>query len=76
MKVIQTTKIVFSVLFSLILVVGCSNKVAPDDIDKITLELVEQKQDLHGIIYTLRMKNGSRHVIKQNNVYLYFPIKT
>ena len=64
------------ILLIFLIVISCNNdeEVKPHDIDNIRLELVEQKEDLNGMIYTLRIENNSNHVIIQNNVYVSFPI--
>lgn len=42
---------------------------------KIKLELVEQENLEDGISYSIKLINNSDYVIKQNNVYVSFPIK-
>ncbi len=44
--------------------------------ENINLELVEQKEVQDGAIYTLKLINNSNQAIKQNNVFLSYPIKT
>ncbi|MGG4345710.1 hypothetical protein [Paenibacillus lautus] len=68
---------IISVILCLLISVSCSNnnEVTTDDIDNISLELVEQKEELNGKIFTLKLHNKSGHIIVQNNVYLSFPIK-
>ncbi|OPA75362.1 hypothetical protein BVG16_22505 [Paenibacillus selenitireducens] len=68
---------IFIVILCLITIVSCSNnkEVTSEDIANIRLELKEQKEELNGILYTLRLQNKSRQIIVQNNVYLSFPIK-
>ncbi|TCZ69134.1 hypothetical protein E0485_24000 [Paenibacillus albiflavus] len=69
----------FTIFLSILITftVSCSNdeKNTPNDIDNIRLEMTEQREDQNGMIYTLRLQNKSKQVIKQNNVYLSFPIK-
>ncbi|WP_088015012.1 hypothetical protein [Gottfriedia acidiceleris] len=43
---------------------------------KINIHLVKKTHDNHNIIYTFKMQNDSNNVIKQNNVYMHFNIKT
>ncbi|HZG84356.1 hypothetical protein [Paenibacillus sp.] len=67
------------VIFLLSLIIaGCNNEVivTSQDIDNISLEIVEHQENPRGINYTLRLHNKSKQVIKQNNVYLSFPIIT
>lgn len=72
-------KPLFIIVIILFLLVSlcCSNTkgITYEYIDNITLELKEQKIELNGIIFTLRLQNKSSHIIVQNNVYLSFPIK-
>lgn len=65
------------VILCLLISVSCSNnrEVTTDDIDNIKLELVEQKEEANGKVFTLKLHNKSSHIIVQNNVYLSFPIK-
>jgi len=65
------------VILCLLISVSCSNKreVTTDDIDNIKLELIEQKEEANGKVFTLKLHNKSSHIIVQNNVYLSFPIK-
>lgn len=59
------------------LMMSCNNNaVTSEDIDKIKLEIVEMRPHLVGLSYTIRLSNQSRQVIKQNKVYLSYPIKT
>lgn len=73
-------KFLISFMFIILFIVGCSNeqsvKVTFDDIEKIKLKLVEKQEMKDGISYTIKLENDSDYVIKQNNVYLYYPIKT
>lgn len=48
----------------------------PEDIDNIKLTIEEKIEKPHGLTYSLKLQNNSKHVIKQNNVYLSYPIKT
>ncbi|GIO95980.1 hypothetical protein J14TS5_10660 [Paenibacillus lautus] len=65
------------VILCLLISVSCSNnrEVTTDDIDNIKLELVEQREEANGKVFTLKLHNKSSHIIVQNNVYLSFPIK-
>ncbi|QGQ97674.1 hypothetical protein EHS13_23670 [Paenibacillus psychroresistens] len=72
-------KLYFSVtiLFVLLLSSGCNKNYAinPNDIDNIKLELVNISKLPQGTSYAIKLKNGSKHIIKQNVVYLSYPIK-
>lgn len=65
------------VLLNCLVVTSCNNEeeVTIQDIDNIRVEFIELKEDLKGMIYTLKVQNNSNHVIIQNNVYVSFPIK-
>lgn len=69
--------IVIFVMLCLLISVSCSNnkEVTTEDIQKISIELKEQKEELDGTMFTLKLHNKSSHMIVQNNVYLSFPIK-
>ncbi|MFG1731055.1 hypothetical protein [Paenibacillus sp. 843] len=68
---------IISVILCLLISVSCSNnnEMTTDDIDNISLELVEQKEESNGTMFTLKLQNKTSHIIVQNNVYLSFPIK-
>lgn len=78
MKNIKTLLLLILLLMSLTLITSCSNDTPhiSEEVDQIKLELIEQKKDLNGMVYTLKLTNNSSKVIKQNNVYLSYPIKT
>ncbi|WP_432664460.1 hypothetical protein R9X47_28535 [Wukongibacter baidiensis] len=63
-------------LFFLIILSGCKeevDKIYDNDVN-IVVEQVAKSELPEGIGYAIKLKNDSKHVIKQNNVYLYFPI--
>ncbi|MBM7655303.1 hypothetical protein [Neobacillus cucumis] len=74
------TKYLSLILLTFILMAGCvkANKVAfsTNDLNKIKLELVKKQTSKEGISYSINLLNGSDFVIKQNNVFVSFPIKT
>jgi hypothetical protein len=78
MKMIPRLYILFVLVLTVIILGGCNNieQFTAEDNDNIILDLKAQIKDLYGINYTISIENESRHVIKQNNVYLIFPIKT
>ncbi|KOR90341.1 hypothetical protein [Paenibacillus solani] len=78
MKNIKTLLLLISFFMCSTLITSCSNDTPniSEEVDKIKLELIEQKKDLNGMVYTLKLINNSSQVIKQNNVYLSYPIKT
>jgi hypothetical protein len=67
------------VLLTFILIAGCAkdNKVAvsPTDLNNIKLELIKKQTLKEGILYSIKLINGSDFIIKQNNVFVSFPIK-
>lgn len=50
-------------------------EVSGEDIQKVYFELVNQEKLEEGIVYTIKLINDSDFVIKQNNVYVWFPLK-
>ncbi|MFJ7667394.1 hypothetical protein ACIQXI_09805 [Lysinibacillus sp. NPDC097195] len=64
-------------LLILVLLSGCVNKetFTTNDIEKIKLALIKTETLENGISYTINLKNDSDFVIKQNNVFVSFPIK-
>lgn len=67
------------VLLTLSLLTGCANKnskeISTEDLQKIKYELIK-KQTLNGAIsYSIALINSSDFVIKQNNVFISYPIK-
>ena len=68
------------ILLTFVLLVGCVNQnkaaVSTKDYEKIKLELIKKQTSKEGILYSIKLINASDFVIKQNNVYVYFPIKT
>ncbi|WP_121614263.1 hypothetical protein [Mesobacillus foraminis] len=74
-------KLLFSLALILtLLLVGCVNKQTPeittDDINKISFDLIKKQTLKEGISYSIRLVNQSDFVIKQNDVFVYYPIKT
>jgi len=57
------------------LLTGCTQEIKLNDIEKIKVELVKKEKRPDIIIYTIKLINGSDFVLKQNNVYVSFPIE-
>ena len=58
---------------------GCSSTKVnsyPEEIEKIKLEIVTKTKLPEGIVYSIKMTNGSSFLIKQNNVYISYPFRT
>lgn len=68
-------------LFILVLTTSCDDSAASttpvntSEVDKITITLDHKSESPDGISYSLKLKNSSKHVLIQNNVYLSYPIK-
>lgn len=64
------------ILLFLIILSGCRKEVVKiyDNNVNIVVEQVSKSELPQGIAYAIKFKNDSKHVIKQNSVYLYFPI--
>jgi len=70
-------KLLSSFILTLVLLAGCVSEqnITVDDIKNIKLELIEQQTFEEGISYSIKLTNGSDYVIKQNTVFVSFPIK-
>lgn len=73
-------KFKISILILLIgsILLGCTNQqkeLSLDEVKKIKIELIEKETTKDGINYSIRLINGSSFTIKQNNMYLSYPIK-
>lgn len=70
-------KLLFTSLLILVLLSGCVSEKAftTNDIEKIKLALMKTETFENGISYTIQLKNDSDLVIKQNNVFVSYPIK-
>ncbi|WP_433594877.1 hypothetical protein [Lysinibacillus xylanilyticus] len=70
-------KLLSSFILTLVLLGGCVSEqnITVDDIKNIKLELIEQQTFEEGISYSIKLTNGSDYVIKQNTVFVSFPIK-
>lgn len=56
---------------------GCTSaKVTnlPEELEKIKLEVVKKSVLPEGIFYSIKLTNGSSFIIKQNNVYVSYPM--
>lgn len=64
-------------LLILVLLAGCVNeqKATTSDYKKIRLELIKKETLEEGILYSIKLINGSDFVIKQNNVFVSYPIR-
>jgi len=60
-----------------LLITACTSEKTIDssELDKITLKITGRSEDPSGMLYTIKLSNHSKHTIKQNNVYLSYPIK-
>ena len=70
-------KLLSSFILTLVLLAGCVSEqnITVDDMKNIKLELIEQQTFEEGISYSIKLTNGSDYVIKQNTVFVSFPIK-
>lgn len=61
-----------------VMTVGCSRispNQLPEEMDKIKLEVVSKSELPEGIGYAIKLKNGSSFLIKQNTVYISYPVR-
>ncbi|MFF3025372.1 hypothetical protein ACFVRR_22470 [Gottfriedia sp. NPDC057948] len=72
-------KHLFILLLTFVLLTGCVNEkevtVSTNDFEKIRVELVKKEAIKEGNLYTLKLINSSYFVIKQNNVFVTYPLK-
>jgi len=70
-------KLLCTSLLILVLLSGCVSEktFTTNDIEKIKLALMKTETFENGISYTIQLKNDSDLVIKQNNVFVSYPIK-
>jgi len=69
-------KLLFVIILIFMLLLGCSNeKASKSDYSNIELKLVKEEKIDKGISYKVKLINNSNFVLKQNNVYVYYPIK-
>ncbi len=68
------------ILILMIFITACSadnpKVFTPEESDKITLDIINRAEDPNGVSYTIRLSNKSSHTIKQNIVFISYPIKT
>ena len=61
-----------------VITIGCSRisiNQLPEEMDKIKLEVVSKSKLPEGIGYAIKLKNGSLFLIKQNTVYISYPVR-
>ena len=46
-----------------------------EDIDGVTLQLIDETKTEHGILYNLKLTNISPKLLVQNNVFISYPLK-
>lgn len=76
-------KLIYAALLSLISIslltsIGCSNseKINFDNVNKeIKIEVIDISKSQQGTTYKLKLINSSKYVIKQNSIFLSYPIK-
>jgi len=70
-------KLLFTSLLVLVLLSGCVSEktFTTNDIEKIKLALTKTETFENGLSYTIKLKNDSDFIIKQNNVFVSYPIK-
>ncbi|MBM6602317.1 hypothetical protein [Priestia megaterium] len=69
-------KLLFVIILIFMMLLGCSNeKASKSDYSNIELKLLKEEKIGKGIVYKVKLTNNSNSVLKQNNVYVYYPIK-
>jgi hypothetical protein len=46
-----------------------------EDVDGVTLQLINETKTEHGILYNLKLTNTSSKLLVQNNVFISYPFK-
>lgn len=76
-RVIISVFIILSICLGL-MTNGCSRITTnqlPEEMDNIKLEFVSKSKLPEGIGYALKLKNGRSFLIKQNTVYISYPVR-
>jgi len=69
-------KLFFLMLLTFTFLISCSNqKATKEPYRDIKLELIKEQKLDKGISYEIKLINNSNEVLKQNNVYVYYPIE-
>ena len=69
-------KLFFLMLLTFTFLISCSNqKATKEPYSDIKLELIKEQKLDKGISYEIKLINNSNAVLKQNNVYVYYPIE-
>jgi len=69
-------KLFFLMLLTFTFLISCSNqKATKESYSDIKLELIKEQKLDKGISYKIKLINNSNAVLKQNNVYVYYPIE-
>lgn len=77
MNIKKYSHTLFAILSFLIIATACNRDIpiSSQEIDQITLEIIDRSELPEGIAYTIKLTNSSKHTIKQNNVYISYPFK-
>ncbi|MCZ8514967.1 hypothetical protein O9H85_21590 [Paenibacillus filicis] len=64
------------IIFLIIILTGCksTNHFQSEDVDKITIDLIEKSEQPSGMVYSFKLMNKSNYLIVQNDLYLSYPI--
>jgi hypothetical protein len=79
MKKLKRLVLLVYIIVSIVVAVGCSNIKEANTIDiseKIKITLANTSKLPEGTGYSLKLKNNSPYLIKQNVVYVSYPIKS
>ena len=75
MKINKPITILIISLMTAFLTSCASGAINHDELNNIKIEIMKTSASSDGISYTLKLKNQSSYIIKQNAVYLSYPIK-
>jgi hypothetical protein len=78
MKLKISFKYLFSIVILVLILTACNSEkpIGSQELDKITLEIINRTELPEGISYTIKLSNKSKHLIRQNSVFISYPFKT
>jgi len=77
MRLNNLFKLFISIALAVLLITACNPErpIDSSEIEKITLEITNRSELPLGNYFTIKLSNHSKYTIKQNNIYISYPIK-